>query len=182
MNTTEDPGVPDYRVDTLGAITVTEAGLAIDRAYREAERAFDHLQRCWAGAGLAGLFVRYPWLLSMRVTLSTSAEYDDQGGTYRSISNAVMQVAPVADAALPDLVIDEGRFDELGAIAVIEADLDECDFDLYTSIQTAPDDYADLVLDLSRTAITPLMNGQAISGADAYRAWFPEEPMDGAAA
>ena len=79
-------------------------------------------------------------------------------------------------------MIDEGRFDELGAIAVIEAELDECDFDLYTSIQTAPDDYADLVLDLSRTAITPLMNGQAISRADAYRAWFPEEPMDGAAA
>jgi hypothetical protein len=174
--------VPDYRVDTSGAIAATEAGLAIDRAYREAERAFDHLQHCWAGACLAGLFVRHPWLQSMRATLSASAEYDDQGGTYRSISNAVMQVVPVADAALPDSVIDEGRFDELGAIAVIEADIDECDFDLYTSIHTAPDDYADLVLDLSRTAIAPLMNGQAISGADAYRTWFPEDPAHPAAA
>ena len=117
----------------------------------------------------------------MRATMSASAEDDGQGGTYRAISNAVMQGAPVADAAFPDAVLDEGSFDELGAIAVIEADLDEFDFDLYTSIQTGPHDYADLVLDLSRIAIAPLMNGQAISGADAYRAWFPEEPTDGAA-
>ena len=114
MNHTESIDVPDYRVDTAGAITVTEAGLAIDHAYREAERAFDTLQHSWAGACLAGLFVRHPWLQSMRATLSASAEYDDQGGTYRSISNAVMQVVPVADAALPDAVLDEGAFDELG--------------------------------------------------------------------
>jgi hypothetical protein len=79
-------------------------------------------------------------------------------------------------------VIDEGTFDELGAIAVIEADLDACDLDLYSSIHTAPDDYADLVLDLSRTAIKPLMNGAAISGAEAYRAWFPEQPASPAVA
>ena len=174
MNTTENTDAPDYRVDASGAITVTEAGLAIDRTYREAERAFDTLQHCWAGACLAGLFVRHPWLQSLRASLSASAEYDDQGGTYRSISNAVTQAVPVAGATLPDSVIDEGAFDELGAIAVIEADLDECDFDLYSSIHTAPDDCADLVLELSRTAIEPLMNRAAISGAEAYRAWFPE--------
>jgi hypothetical protein len=178
MNYTESIDVPDYRVDTAGAITVTEAGLAIDHAYREAERAFDTLQHSWAGACLAGLFVRHPWLQSMRATLSASAEYDDQGGTYRSISNAVMQVVPVADAVLPDAVLDEGAFDELGAISVIEADLDECDFDLYTSIHTAPDDYANLVLELSRTVIEPLLNGDPISGAEAYRAWFPEDPVN----
>ena len=63
----------------------------------------------------------------------------------------------------------------------IEADLDECDFDLYTSIHTAPDDYADLVLELSRTAIAPLLNGATISGAEAYRAWFPEDPPNSGA-
>lgn len=174
MNTTENTNVPDYRVDASGAITVTEAALAVDRAYREAERAFDTLQHCWAGACLAGLFVRHTWLQSLRATLSASAEYDDQGGTYRSISNAVTQVVPVAGATLPDSVIDEGTFDELGAIAVIEADLDEFDLDLYSSIHTAPDDYADLVLDLNRAAIAPLLEGAAISGAEAYWAWFPE--------
>lgn len=51
---------------------------------------------------------------------------------------------PVAGAALPSTVLEEGTFDELGAISVIEADLDECDFDLYNSIHTAPDNYADL--------------------------------------
>jgi hypothetical protein len=176
MNDTDNIGLPDYRVDGSGTISATEAGLAIDRAYREAEGAFDALQQCWAGACLAGLFVRHPWLQSLRATLSASAEYDDQGSTYRSISNAVTQAAPVAGAALPDAVTDEGRFDELGAIAVIEADLDELDFDLYTSIHAAPDDYADLVLDLNRTAIASLMNGLPISGAEAYRAWFPENP------
>ena len=182
MNDTECIDVPNYQVDTAGAITVTEAGLAVDHAYREAERAFDTLQHCWAGACLAGLFVRHPWLQSLRATLSASAEYDDQGGTYRSIRNTVMEVVPVANAALPDSVVDQGAFDELGAISVIEADLDEYDFDLYTSIHTAPDDYADLVLELSRTVIEPLLNGELISGAEAYRAWFPEYPVNSAAA
>ena len=174
MSNTENPDAPDYRVDADGAITVTEAGLAIDRAYREAERAFDTLQHCWAGACLAGLFLRHPWLQMVRATLSASTEYDDQGGTYRSISNAVTQVVPVEGALLPGTVLDEEAFDEPGAIGVIEADLDEFDFDLYTSINTAPDDYADLVLELNRTMIQPLLNGEPISGAAAYRAWFPD--------
>ena len=71
--------------------------------------------------------------------------------------------------------------ESLEAIAVIETDLDECDFDLYRSIHTAPDDYADLVLELSRTAIEPLMNRAAISGAEAFRAWFPEDSLNPAA-
>jgi hypothetical protein len=176
MSNTEDADAPDYRVDTDGAITVTEAGLAIDRAYREAERAFDKLQHCWAGACLAGLFLRHPWLQALRATLSGSTQYDDQGGTYRCISNAVTQVVPVAGAQFPGTVLDDGAFDELGAIAVIEAELDECDFDLYTSIYTAPDDYADLVLELNRTMIQPLLNSEWISGAAVYRAWFPDAP------
>jgi hypothetical protein len=181
MSNTENADAPDYRVDTDGAITVTEAGLAIDRAYREAERAFDNLQHCWAGACLAGLFLRHPWLQALRATLSASTQYDDQGGTYRSISNTVTQVVPVAGVPLPGTVLDEGAFDELAAIGVIEAELDECDFDLYTAINTAPDDYADLVLELNRLMIQPLLNGGWISGAAAYRAWFPDSPEGSAA-
>lgn len=178
MNTTDNAEAPDYWVVAEGTVTVTDAGRAIDHAYRDAERALDALQHCWAGAYLAGLFLRHTWLQSMRVTLTASAEYDDQGGTYRSVSNSVMQALPVADAALPESVDDEGAFDEIGAIAVIEADLDENDFDLYTAIHTAADDYSDLVLDLNRAAIAPLMNGEPISGARAYLAWFPDSPPD----
>ena len=41
--------------------------------------------------------------------------------------------------------------------------------------------YADVVLELSRTAIAPLLNGATISGAEAYRAWFPEDPPNSGA-
>ena len=174
MNDTHALSAADYQVRTDGTIHISEAGRDIERTYRDAERAFDTLQLSWAGACLAALFVRHAWLQSARITLSASAEYDDQGGTYRSISNSVAQVVPVADAAWPETVIADGVFDGSGAIGVIESHLDEIDFDLYSSIRPAPGGYGDVVLDLNRAAIVSMLNGETVSGAQAYRAWFPD--------
>ena len=172
MNDTHAAGAADYQVGCGGTIHTTEAGRDVELTYRDAERAFDTLQLSWAGACLAAFFVRHAWLQSARITLIASAEYDDQGGTYRSISNSVAQVVPVADATWPETVIADGVFDESGAIGVIESHLDEIDFDLYASIRPTPCGYGDTVLDLNRAAIVSLLNGETVSGAQAYRAWF----------
>ncbi|MDZ7855757.1 hypothetical protein [Sphaerotilus sp.] len=98
----------DYRLGASGQIELTEEGEAVVRAFREAEAAFDALEPSWAGAYLASLFVRHPWLQSLRIALRASAEYDDQGGSYRSISNSVSAVSSIPGAALPEDLTDDG--------------------------------------------------------------------------
>lgn len=169
----------DYVVTAADLMGLNNAGQAVVQAYREAENAYDLLQQCWAGAYLAGMFLRHPWLQSLRITLTASAEYNDQGGTYRSVSNSATQVLPVPGMALPQSLVNAGDFDDIEAIALIEEDLDENDYDLYCAFNSAPNDYDDLVLDVSRSTIAHLLQGDPISGAAAYLALFPQ-PTEGA--
>jgi uncharacterized MAPEG superfamily protein len=155
-----------------GPMVLNDAGRAVVQAFREAERAYDALQQSWAGAYLAGLFLRNPWLQSARITLTASAEYNDQGGTYRSVSASVTQALPVPGLVLPASLVCEGSFNEIGAIALIEDDLGDSDYDLYTAFNPAPNDYGDLVLDVNRSAIAHLLNGDQVSGGAAYLALF----------
>ncbi|MDE2300272.1 MAG: hypothetical protein KGK18_19150 [Burkholderiales bacterium] len=180
MNTIDTPEAADYTLNGAGRVVLNDAGSAVVAAFRQAETAYDTLQQSWAGACLASLFLRHPWLQSLRITLSASAEYNDQGGSYRSVSNSVTQVLAVAEASLPDSLVDEGVFDDISAISEIEQDLEDFDHDLYLSISNAPDEYGDLVFDLNRSAIALLLQAGTVSGAKAYRAWFPT-PADNAA-
>ncbi len=162
----------DYVVNASGRIDLNDQGQSVVQTYREAEEAFDALQTCWAGACLAGLFLRHPWLQSLRITLSASAEFDDQGGCFRSINNSVTQVLPVPGVPLPESAMRDGAFDDSEAASDIEADLDECDHDLYESISDAPNNYDDVVLDLRRSSIAQFLHEASISGAQAYQAFF----------
>lgn len=163
----------DYRLGASGRIDLSDEGQAVVQAFHEAEAAFDTLEASWAGAYLASLFQRYPWLQSMRITLWASAEYDDQGGSYRSISNRVAAVNTAPGVALPEDVTDNGEFDEFAAISVIEADLDENDHGLYGSIDDGPHDYTERVFELNRDAIGELLADPPVSGSLAYRALCP---------
>lgn len=173
MSTIDTLDTADYVMNEAGQVNLNAAGTAVVETFREAEKAYDALQQSWAGACLAGLFMRHAWLQSLRITLSASAEYDDQGGSYRSVSNSVTQVLPVPGAPPPESLVDEGAFDDIGAASELEQDLDEIDYDLYVSINDAPDAYDDVVLDLNRAAVCHLLQGGTVSGALAYRSWFP---------
>lgn len=173
MSTIDTLNTADYVMSEAGQVILNAAGTAVMETFREAEMAYDALQQSWAGACLAGLFMRHGWLQSLRITLSASAEYDDQGGSYRSVSNAVTQVLPVPGVAPPQSLVCEGSFDDIGAVSEIEQDLDEIDYDLYVSINDAADAYDDVVLELNRAAISHLLQGGTVSGARAYRSWFP---------
>lgn len=170
----------DYRLGASGRIELSAEGQAVEQAFREAEAAFNALETSWAGAYLAGLFLRYPWLQSLRITLWASAEYDDQGGSYRSISNSVAAVNAVPGVTLPEDVTDNGEFDEFAAISVIEADLDENDHSLYSSIDDGPNDYVERVFELNRDAISELLAHPPVSGSLAYRALCPVPAEDAA--
>lgn len=170
----------DYRLGASGRIELSDEGQGVVQAFHEAEAAFDTLEASWAGAYLASLFQRYPWLQSMRITLWASAEYDDQGGSYRSISNGVAAVNAVPSVTLPEDVTDNGEFDETAAISVIAADLDDHDHGLYCSIDDGPNDYTERVFELNRDAIGVLLECMPISGSLAYQALCPTRAEDSA--
>jgi len=180
MNPITSAPAADYRLGASGQIELSEEGQAVVRAFREAEAAFDALEPSWAGAYLAGLFLRHPWLQSLRIALWASAEYDDLGGSYRSISNSVAAVNAVPGVTLPDDVTDNGHFDETAAISMIEADLDDNDHSLYSAIDDSPNDYTDRVFELNRDAIGELLARPPISGSLAYQALCPAPAGDAA--
>lgn len=173
MSRTNAHAQPDYLVTETNPMMLNEAGLAVMQAYREAKEACEALQQCWAGAFLAGLFQRNPWLQCARITLTASAEYDDQGGSYRSVSASATQALPVPGMTLPASLVHKGVFHDVGAAALIEDDLDDNGYDLYAALNGAPDDCGELVLDVNRSAIAHLLDGGPVSGAAAYLALFP---------
>lgn len=182
MSNTDTHAQPDFVVTGTDPMMLNDEGTAVMQAYREAEKAYEALQQCWAGAYLVGLFQRNPWLQSARITLTASSEYNDQGGSYRSVNASVTQALPVPGMVLPAALVHEGSFNDFGATALIEDDLDDNDYDLYTALNSSPDDYGDLVLDVDRSAIAHLLKGGPVSGAAAYLALFPPASLNAVSA
>lgn len=164
---------PDYLLTEADTVLLNDAGRAVVQACAEAERALVDLRQCWAGAYCAGLFRRNAWLQCARITLTAAAEYDDQGGSYRSVSSTATQVLPVPGMALPPSLIREGAFNDAGAIALVEDDLGDSDENLYAAFNGEGFDYGELVLDVNRADLAHLLGGGEVSGAAAYLALFP---------
>ncbi|MDZ7855758.1 hypothetical protein [Sphaerotilus sp.] len=61
---------------------------------------------------------------------------------------------------------------------MIEADLDENDYCLYSAISDGPDGWTEHVLDVSRDAICELLACTPISGSLVYRAVCPSPVAD----
>lgn len=182
MSDTETYSPPDYLLTEPDTMILNDEGRTVVQTFREAEKAVGALKQCWAGACLAGLLQSNLWLQSARITLTASSEYNDQGGSNCSVSASVTQALPVPGLALPASLLHEGRFNDFGAVALIEDDLDDNAFDLYTAFNSAPDGSGDLVLDVDRSAIAHLLTGGPISGAAAYLALFPQTASNAACA
>ncbi|MFT3815649.1 MAG: hypothetical protein QM740_20170 [Acidovorax sp.] len=78
----------DYLLLDDTHIAPNEAGEWIKAAYEATVSSYQRLRRCWAGAFLAQLFARRPWLDAARLTLSVSFEYGDDGSYFRTGSVA----------------------------------------------------------------------------------------------
>jgi hypothetical protein len=182
MSDTEAHSTPDYLLTEADTMILNDEGRAVVQTLREAEKAVRALQQCWAGACLAGLLQRNVWLQAARITLTATFDNYDQGGSFRIVSACVTQARPVPDMALPASLVRDGSFNDFGAVALIEDDLDANAYDLYTAFNSAPNDCGDLVLDVDRSAIAHLLNGGPISGAAAYLALFPQATSNAACA
>jgi hypothetical protein len=172
---------PDYVLTEADTVLLNDAGRAVAQAYAEAEQALVALRRCWAGACLAGLFRRNAWLQSARLTLTASAEYDDQGASCRIVSASVTRVLPVPGLALPSSLVQRGHFNDVGAIALVEDDLGDSDDDLYAAFRGEGIEYGELVLDFNRADLAQLLEGSQVSCAAAYLALCPPGRPDAAA-
>lgn len=164
----------DFVLDATGCIQRNAQGDAVETALRTAKRAHHALDLSWVGACLAGLFLQYPWLQGMTLTLSASAEYDDQGGTYHSVSSRVSEVEATIDTALLGDLMPDGVFEPDVAEDAIESALQDIDYELYTTLNPAPDHHENLCLRLHRNAIGHLLNGTSVSGTEALRVLCPE--------
>ena len=113
--------------DGQRTIEETPAASAFRRHMEQMQLIEQRLDEAYAGALLFNLLVDHPWLVSCRVAVWGTPEYDDQGGTFVSASARVHDV--VIDAALA--LGDENLLDDAGAASedIAEDLLTQCLWD-----------------------------------------------------
>jgi len=154
-----------------GTLTLNQAGIELQSRYRRVEAEHDALEASWAGAFLARLFAQFAWLDAVTLSFAVSAEYDDSGGYFRSISCQIRSARAVPQHAPPEELLTEGNFDPDATEQIIEAEIEDSAFDLYTCLSETPSGYDDLDLTLERKPIAELLCASPIDGHAAFRAW-----------
>lgn len=170
---------PDHILTSRGLIALNEAGSELADRFAQVERPYLHLRQAWVGAILARLFQRYKWLQSLTITLTCKIETDYSGGQYENVGCTVTHVKAVPGADLPEPLQFAGGFDDLSAMALLDAGLAFDSHDLYVSIVNTRGQSRVCTLTVNRTAIETMLNGDRLSGMAAYNAWFlqPTVPM-----
>jgi hypothetical protein len=72
---------------------------------------------------------------------------------------------------LPEELLTEGEFDSDTAEQIVEQEIEDSEFDLYTCLSETPSGYDDLDLTLERKPIAELLCASPIDGHAAFRAW-----------
>ena len=134
------------------------------------------LDASWAGAVLAGLFLKHAWLDALTLSFTVTSEYDDSGGYYRCISCNAQTVRPVPQQLLPEDLFPGGDFDPDAAGQFLEAEFEDDEFDLYAGLSGTPDGYSDLDVTLTRQPIAALLMQSPIDGRVAFHAWGLAQP------
>jgi hypothetical protein len=127
------------------------------------------------GAGLVQLFRSAPWLESFTLELSAESEYDDHGGSYRSITLRAPDAQALTGAVLPDDVQgNDDAFCEDAASEWIEAMLVDNVSEVYGAF-VEDYSYEDLSFDIRRKTIADLVeSGEPGSGTKAFELLFPD--------
>lgn len=164
----------DYILGRDGNLARNAEGDAVIVNYMKALEAQEQLQKSWAGAYVAGLLREHPWVESMAIELKASGEYDDDGGTYRSIRASVINVILRSDVRPPVDAIVDGEFDPDFGAALIEPSLDDACGDLYDAFHPECDDYNDIVVTVERRSVVQLLEHDQVNGTDAFVRLFPD--------
>ncbi|MFY7939886.1 MAG: hypothetical protein ACOVOX_03170 [Burkholderiaceae bacterium] len=160
------------------------------------------LRQAWAGAVLARIFMRCPWLESLTIELirtevpGTSLDYPQ----HPIVAVKTSRLRTVPGTPIPEALIFRGSLDALSALAVLDAALSKDATTLFDILKDAqprtplPDATHSVgtnakpgnplspsstqevrkgvVVSLHRHAIRTLLMDAHISGTEAFRAWF----------
>ncbi|MRS99700.1 hypothetical protein GJQ57_13700 [Ralstonia pickettii] len=169
MNTIQ----PDYFVGD-GRLQLNEAGQRFNELKAHVERETAQFERSWAGAFLASIFLAEPWLAAFDLVITTSHEYDDQGGTYLCFSSSMTAVQVVDGVPLPDTVQgDDGGFDVDLAADYLAEQFDTCERCMFAVFRD--DEVETMKIEVRREPIASLLAAGPVSGIEAFRALFPDE-------
>jgi hypothetical protein len=154
----------DLIMDYQGAAwTVADGDLMLNSSGHKLNAHFERmlieqrrLSQSWAGAFFAALLMRHSWLDSMTLELRVSFEYDDAGGSFRSFSAMVTDLHIVGGASLPQELTPERQLDTDLAAAVIEADIEALEQEIYTAL-VGDDANDDLAVVIGRASIAHLL-------------------------
>lgn len=161
------------------AISPSRRAAAALASHSRLQRAVDRLEACYAGAVVLHLFAAAPWLQSFELDLSASFEYDDEGGTYRSIWLSVAEgVGFVERVEREAEVFAPGCDEQAAAIEWIDDELSDDNGALYRAFR-GDEQVEDLRLVCVRARLEPLLTelnaGGTASGAAAFAALWPED-------
>lgn len=163
--------LPGYLLQADGPVVLNVAGAQARARYDAARAERDRIEHSWAGAMLAGLFLRHAWLEAVTLTFEVTSEYDDSGGFYRCIRCSVSACRAVAGQVLPPQDFPEAVFDPDAAVSTIADDLADCEFDLYAGLAGYPEGFDTLTVPLERAAIATLLGHCPFDGTLACAAW-----------
>lgn len=156
-----------------GAIGLNAAAEAVNAQFERLKLEKDRLDAAYVGALIASLFATHPWLASFKLGLTATSEYDDRGGTYRSINAHPYSVEAVPGTPLPEEVNNEGQFSEDYAADLLSDWFCDHEYDIYSAF-VGEHDYEDLEFTLQRSALADLLAAESVAGCAAFAALFPE--------
>jgi hypothetical protein len=156
------------------AIVLNDSGHGLCVEYNTTRAAYAALECGAAGALIVSIFVERPWLLAMAINLSASDEYDDEGGTYRSITTRITDVHCLAgqgqgDGGIGDPMSPDGET----AADEIEEALSSESTCLYRAFASDDGDLSTFSMRVERHAIAELIEQFPVSGKTAFAALFP---------
>ncbi len=130
MSALQHAAPPAYQVDENGRIRPNEAGQALLVQHRAVKAQIEVLNRSWCNATLAVLFVHHPWVEALTLRISSSWEYDDSGGCYRSGSCRVQALDIAPGMKLPEEILQDGYVDQALAAEMLTDMLNDDSGDL----------------------------------------------------
>lgn len=163
--------IPQFIVSN-GKIEVNQAGKAVQETYRKAREAWTRLNANYAGALVASIFAARPWLQGFTIDLQASAEFDDAGGYYRTISSSISDVSTVDGAEIPEDLDTDGRLDTDIAADAMQQEFEDSVYDLY-SVFVDDTAYEDLQFSFTRNMLDGLIGETEIEGHEAFLRLFP---------
>jgi hypothetical protein len=159
-----------------GELVMNSEATSLQAQFDIVKEAHDKMLATYAAAILIKMLVCNPWLQSATLEFEPSSEYDDQGGTFRSINVTVTDVECVPDVELPDELQDDGDFRADWAADRLRDDLENnCDTSRIYSSLMDDWDFSDLTVKIDRSKVADLLaDPSAISSLEAFRALLPE--------